>query len=111
MRELVKLTVFTLCARGIAYLRPRQSYEKYFQLLMSMLILLLFLKPVAGFFGASLTVDFESFQSQFEEQLDVGSITEEAHYGTPREEEEGVEMEGIREIEIPFVTMGGEDEP
>lgn len=115
LREICKLTIFMLCARGIAYLRPREGYEKYFHLLMSMLILLLFMKPVKEFLsGGNIGNEWniEAFECLLDESAGREGVQAEGQRLYEEFEEEATEEIGwIQEIEITEITVGGEDEP
>jgi len=45
LKELGKIAVFIICAQTLMHFRAKESYEKYIKLLISMMLLLLLLKP------------------------------------------------------------------
>ncbi len=45
LKELGQIAVFIICAQTLLHFRAKESYEKYIKLLISMMVLLLLLKP------------------------------------------------------------------
>lgn len=45
LKEIGRVAVFIICAQTLLHFRAKESYEKYIKLLISMMVLLLLLKP------------------------------------------------------------------
>ena len=116
VRELGGLTVFVLCAQFLISFRPKESYEKYFQVLLNLLILLLFLIPVKKLvFGTEGTWDLTASWKEFEGVY--GTAAWDVPTWDESDEEafvnEGVSIPGIeiKDVEMEPVTLEESSEP
>lgn len=109
VRELGGLTVFVLCAQFLISFRPKESYEKYFQLLLNLLILLLFLMPVRKLiFGTEGVRDWTSFWREYEETFGAEESTwswEEFEMGVEGDEDVSFPTIELESVEIETVTL------
>lgn len=64
LKEIGEIAVFIICAQTLLHFRAKESYEKYIKLLISMIVLLLLLKPF--FMGIN------DMEEEFLEELVVG---------------------------------------
>lgn len=69
----VRLSVFLLCTEMLLSFCPKESYEKYFRVLIHLMLLLLFLLPVKEFLTSGTERDWyaemEAFQKKLEMQM------------------------------------------
>lgn len=49
LEEIGRVAVFIICAQTLLHFRAKESYEKYIKLLISMIVLLLMLKPFVNY--------------------------------------------------------------
>lgn len=63
-----------ICAQAITHFRPQESYEKYFKLLVSVMVLIQIFIPLgnfaAGFGKASLSGQLSDFQASLEQSME-----------------------------------------
>lgn len=116
VRELGGLTVFVLCAQFLISFRPKESYEKYFQLLLNLLILLLFLIPVRKLiYGTEGSWDLTDSWKEFEDvygtaawDVPAWDETDDEALGNVDVSIPGIE---IKDIEMEPVTLEETSEP
>lgn len=65
-----QLAVFLICAQTLIHFRPKDSYEKYIKLLVSMMLLILLVEPVMELFGKGNTGDFMEQAALYEQSLE-----------------------------------------
>lgn len=53
---LKRIGIFIICARAIIQFIPDDSYEKYFRILVSVIVLVLFLSPILNLLGTEDTL-------------------------------------------------------
>lgn len=65
-----QIAVFMICAQAIAHFRPKESYEKYLRMLLSVMILIQIFQPFCKLFfgvtGQELSASVESFQRELD---------------------------------------------
>ncbi len=71
-RAVCQMGIFIICAQTITHFRPNISYEKYFKLLVSVMILIQIFQPVSRIFGGGGNVDLDARVQQLEEQMELG---------------------------------------
>lgn len=62
--------IFVVCAQVLIHLRPEKSYEKYLKLLMSLMVLVQILMPVAGAFSEESRKNFQNRVEDFYQELE-----------------------------------------
>ena len=50
LEKIGQMAVFLICAQTLMHFRPKDSYEKYIKLLVSMMLLILLVEPVMDLF-------------------------------------------------------------
>ncbi|MCM1024899.1 MAG: hypothetical protein NC432_00550 [Roseburia sp.] len=74
LQAICKVGIFMICAQAVIHFRPREAYEKYLKLLVSVMILLQLLLPVGSFLlgdGAEKTAErLETFREELEQELE-----------------------------------------
>lgn len=65
-----QMGVFVICAQAIMHFRPKEVYEKYLRLLLSVMIMMQLFQPVYGLFSGENTVEWEVSLQSFQENLD-----------------------------------------
>lgn len=109
--DLIRLAVFILCGQLFILLRPKEGYEKYFKLMINLMILLQFLLPVITFLSKETDVEMREkvqvFLSGFESNVEDGDMVDKMLGET---QDSGVEISSICIEEIE-VKMEGEHEP
>lgn len=93
---IIRTGIFIICAQVLVHFRPKSSYEKYFKMLVSAMILIQLFLPVSNLLtgenGNSLAMRVEWFQEQLEQSMErMGHISIET---------EGVNMEIADGIEF-----------
>ena len=123
--------IFLICAQTIVHFRPKEAYEKYLKLLLSVMLLTQLLQPVLTVFGGGVEQNAQAQVEEFTEELqsvlnraseqakqsqeEIGQTAaavvqeaEEAPEGNPTEQKktgtENAEDDGIC-VEIPQVRM------
>lgn len=123
--------IFLICAQTIVHFRPKEAYEKYLKLLLSVMLLTQLLQPVLSVFGGGADQNVQEQVEEFTEELqsvlnraserakqsqeDIGNTAaavvqeaEEAPEGNPTEQKkmstENAEDDGIC-VEIPQVRL------
>lgn len=123
--------IFLICAQTIVHFRPKEAYEKYLKLLLSVMLLTQLLQPVLTVFGGGVEQNAQAQVEEFTEELqsvlnraserakqsqeDIGNTAaavvqeaEEAPEGKPMEQKkmstENAEDDGIC-VEIPQVRL------
>lgn len=123
--------IFLICAQTIVHFRPKEAYEKYLKLLLSVMLLTQLLQPVLTVFGGGVEQNAQAQVEEFTEELqsvlnraseqakqsqeEIGQTAaavvqeaEQAPEGTPTEQKktgtENTEADGIC-VEIPQVRL------
>lgn len=123
--------IFLICAQTIVHFRPKEAYEKYLKLLLSVMLLTQLLQPVLSVFGGGADQNVQAQVEEFTEELqsvlnraserakqsqeDIGNTAaavvqeaEETPEGKPTEQKkmstENAEDDGIC-VEIPQVRL------
>ena len=119
--------IFLICAQTIVHFRPKEAYEKYLKLLLSVMLLTQLLQPVLSVFGGGADQNVQAQGEEFTEEMnraserakqsqeDIGNTAaavvqeaEEAPEGKPTEQKkmstENTEDDGIH-VEIPQVRL------
>ena len=123
--------IFLICAQTIVHFRPKEAYEKYLKLLLSVMLLTQLLQPVLSVFDGGADQNVQAQVEEFTEELqsvlnraserakqsqeDIGNTAaavvqeaEEAPEGKPTEQKkmstENAEDDGIC-VEIPQVRL------
>lgn len=123
--------IFLICAQTIVHFRPKEAYEKYLKLLLSVMLLTQLLQPVLTVFGGGVEQNAQAQVEEFTEELqsvlnraserakqsqeDIGNTAaavvqeaEETPEGKPTEQKkmstENAEDDGIC-VEIPQVRL------
>lgn len=65
-----QLGIFMICAQAIMHFRPKEAYEKYLRLLLSIMILMQIIQPVYSFFQRSESTEWEVSLEYFQKKLD-----------------------------------------
>lgn len=69
-----KVGIFMICAQAILHFRPREAYEKYIKLLISVMVLIQLLLPVGSLFlgdGMGKTAErLASFREELEQEME-----------------------------------------
>lgn len=130
-RVVGQVGIFLICAQTIVHFRPKEAYEKYLKLLLSVMLLTQLLQPVLTVFGEGADQNVQAQVEEFTEELqsvltraserakqsqeDIGNTAAfvvqeagEASEGKPTEQKktgtENAEKEGIY-VEIPQVRL------
>lgn len=79
-QAICKVGIFMICAQAIVHFRPREAYEKYLKLLVSIMILLQLFLPIGNFFLGSGMEQVAQRLERFREGLEqeMGLEAEEA---------------------------------
>lgn len=88
LEKIGQMAVFLICAQTLMHFRPKDSYEKYIKLLVSMMLLILLVEPVMDLFGKGNTGDFM-------EQVEIYEQSLQDILGSPQLE--AAQIEGILE--------------
>ena len=80
LNSIRQMGVFMICAQALLYFKPKGSYEKYMKLLVSAMILVQLLSPVAALLagkgGASLEERMAYYTNSFEQGMGEGALEE-----------------------------------
>ena len=115
LKEIGQIAVFLICAQTLLHFRAKDSYEKYIQLLISMMLLLLLTEPVLNLFhsgeGRSLWNGMDAYGQVMEEVMGKGLVEEEdieqiLQRITREKVEEGVEY--VQELEESMTQENAE---
>lgn len=128
MEIICRVGIFMICAQVLVHFRPNKSYEKYFKMLVSSMILMQFILPINQFLSDKGEEDFEEIgavleqslwipyfempsQPAFEEVYEMDMLNrEEITGGEEKEEEKRGSIEEIEEIETIRITIQPEGE-
>lgn len=72
MAGIRQMGIFVICAQALIHFRPKESYEKYMKLLVSVMILAQLFTPVARLLGREGSLSLEDRIRWYEEQLGEG---------------------------------------
>lgn len=61
--------IFLICAQTIVHFRPKEAYEKYLKLLLSVMLLTQLLQPVLSVFGGGADQNVQAQVEEFTEEL------------------------------------------
>lgn len=70
MRTICQIGIFMLCARTISHFRPREAYEKYFKLLLGIMVLVQVFLPFGRLFFGMDAALLQEGVAQFERKLE-----------------------------------------
>ncbi|MBQ4536591.1 MAG: stage III sporulation protein AF [Lachnospiraceae bacterium] len=65
-----RIGIFIVCAQTVIHFRPNSSYEKYFKLLISMMILAQMIQPLSEIFAREESENLENRIRRIQEELD-----------------------------------------
>ena len=68
-RVVGQVGIFLICAQTIVHFRPREAYEKYLKLLLSVMLLTQLLQPVLTVFGGGADQNAQAQVEEFTEEL------------------------------------------
>lgn len=130
LRTICRIGIFMICAQAIVHFRPKETYEKYLKLLVSVMILIQLFLPMGSFLlGGGMEQTLERlalFRTQLEQDMEsaaqeaaaadkllenmtleeVRKRVEDQNSQTEEDMEEMGEMEGIEGVEeVPEVTV------
>lgn len=75
-----QIGVFMICAQALIHFKPKSSYEKYLKLLVSAMILVQFLSPIAALFigeeGQGLEERIAAYSNSYEQGLGEAALEE-----------------------------------
>ena len=73
-QAICRVGIFMICAQAIVHFRPREAYEKYLKLLVSIMVLIQLFLPIGGFFlgrgGEETARALEQFRRELEESME-----------------------------------------
>ena len=100
LREIGRVAVFIICAQTLLHFRAKESYEKYIKLLISMMVLMLFLKPFfSGKFGTE--SDFlEQMIAKHEKELEENVFSMEMNQEKVEEIVMSMSLEAVSQKEM-----------
>lgn len=100
LREIGRVAVFIICAQTLLHFRAKESYEKYIKLLISMMVLMLLLKPFfCGKFGTE--SDFlEQMIAKHEKELEENVFSMEMNQEKVEEIVMSMSMEAVSQKEM-----------
>lgn len=82
LQTICRIGIFMICAQAIIHFRPRETYEKYLKLLVSVMILIQLFLPVGSFLlgeGMEQTLEgLELFRDQMEQEMEAAAREAEA---------------------------------
>lgn len=61
--------IFLICAQTIVHFRPKEAYEKYLKLLLSVMLLTQLLQPVLSVFGGGADQNVQAQVEEFTEEM------------------------------------------
>ena len=113
--------IFLICAQTIVHFRPKESYEKYLKLLLSVMLLIQLLQPVLTAFGGEADQNVQEQSQEFTQELqsvltraserakqsqaeEAGEDPEEKTTEQKKTDTENVETDGIQ-VEIAPVRL------
>ena len=77
-QAICKVGIFMICAQAIIHFRPREVYEKYLKLLVSVMILIQLFLPVGGFLMGEgmgeVTKRLELFREELEQEFFMSAL-------------------------------------
>lgn len=81
-RTICRVGIFMICAQAVIHFRPRESYEKYLKLLVSVMVLIQLFLPVGSFLlGGSVEevlAGLEEFRGALEQEMETAAREAEA---------------------------------
>lgn len=82
LQTICRIGIFMICAQAIIHFRPRETYEKYLKLLVSVMILIQLFLPVGSFLlGGNMEQTLERlelFRAQLEQEMEAAAREAEA---------------------------------
>ncbi|MDE5588043.1 MAG: stage III sporulation protein AF [Acetatifactor sp.] len=77
LQTICRIGIFMICAQAIVHFRPRETYEKYLKLLVSVMILIQLFLPIGSFLlGGNMeqTLEgLEKFRTQLEQEMETAA--------------------------------------
>lgn len=81
-QTICRVGIFMICAQAVIHFRPRESYEKYLKLLVSIMVLIQLFLPVGSFLlGGSaeeMLAGLEEFRGALEQEMETAAREAEA---------------------------------
>lgn len=78
--------IFLICAQTLIHFRPRESYEKYLKLLLSVMLLIQLLQPLLTVLGGDKIAGADVQAAEF--AAEIGTVLEQAAVQAERTEDE-----------------------
>lgn len=106
-RAICQAGIFMICAQAVVHFRPKGAYEKYFKLLVSVMVLIQIFQPISRLFAGGVKQDLEGraawFAQQMEESMEQASES-------ARESEKLLEEMTLGKIQERLGVQSGQDE-
>ncbi len=104
MENIGRIGIFIICAQVLIHLRPNASYEKYFKMLVSAMILIQLLMPICGLLGMGEAQDLmqrvEWFEGELSRQLDEAGHAWQTYAGETAEPQVQAQEPTVPDIAI-----------
>ena len=100
LREIGRVAVFIICAQTLLHFRAKESYEKYIKLLISMMVLMLLLKPFFIFFFGTESDFLEQMIAKHEKELEENVFSMEMNQEKVEEIVMSMSMEAVSQKEM-----------
>ena len=94
VNKMIQMAIFVFGSQLLIYFRPREAYEKYFRLLVNLMIMLLFVVPMVGFLSNGTECGEEVWLKNLVEEINAKL--------------DDVNMEGVLEKEDEILDEGKE---
>lgn len=82
LQTICRIGIFMICAQAVVHFRPRETYEKYLKLLVSVMVLIQLFLPLGSFLlggGMEQTLEgLELFRAQLEQEMETAAREAEA---------------------------------
>ena len=94
VNKMIQMAIFVFGSQLLIYFRPREAYEKYFRLLVNLMIMLLFVVPMVGFLSNGTECEGEIWLKNLVEEINAKL--------------DDMNMEGVLEKEDEILDEGQE---
>lgn len=105
-QAICRVGIFMICAQAVVHFRPKESYEKYLKLLVSVMVLIQVFLPIGSFLLGEGRLDAANAMEQFRQELER-SMQEAAGQG--RDADEILEKMTLEEIRRQMEEKDRED--
>lgn len=106
-----QIAVFMICAQAIAHFRPKEVYEKYLRMLLSVMILIQIFQPFCKLFFGVTGQELSASVEQFQQELDSSMAAAAEQSALAGQKLESMSLLEVQERLLEQESQTGQEEP